>query len=209
MKKFLLAFLLIAIGFLFAETGYRYEFEVQGTVSDSMDYNATLATITSGANNIFSNAEVVLMPILKSNGSNVFQAEIIGQLPVRKQTDYIEFYGLGMVRITLIGATVQIVANDSLEVRLQEWAETYSAVLLNNGIEVFAQDNYLRFSSTIAGESYDSPVIEEVNGDLSGEITTVQALLPDIEGIDQLVYRYFKSLINITNAEVRHARDME
>ena len=107
----------------------------------------------------------------------------------------------------MINANVSIIVNDSLEVRLQEWASTYRTALLNNGIVVSALDTTLVFTSFVAGFEYGSPVITQVNGDLAGEVVTTDAVLPNPANIDLLIYKFFNNIITIKDFESHTNRD--
>ena len=202
----LLAIALFAVA-LFADSGVRYSFDIEGIDSDTLDYHALETTIFNGANNIFDDAGIRLTPVLTGGGSVPININISGVLPVRKQTDTITFTGTGRVNITLIGATVAIISNDSLEVRLQEWANTYRTILRDNGIIVEVSENHMRFSGFAAGFSYDSPVITQVNGDLAGSIVTVDAILPNSDEIDMLILKFFDGIIDLEDAETNKNRD--
>ena len=206
MKNILIITMLILSIGLFADSGYRYSVDITGTGTD-VNYSETWQTVSNAAQNIFDDAEVTIEPTYNADGSIDLKCKVSGVLPVSKQTDVLEFSGLGEVGITMLEATVPLVAQDSLGVRLQEWVNQYRAVLANNGILASANNNSITFESYIAGFSYTSPTVSNTSGDLEADVTTTAATLPDVSNMDMLIYQYFNSIINITDFETHSNRD--
>ena len=204
--KYILIAILILFGTLFAE-GYRYSVDIVGTSAEALDQDAFWTTVNNGANNVFSGAETILTQRKNADGVNRVSCNISGVLTVRKQGEILTFSGTGRVNITLVGATVGVIVGEDMATALSDWANTYREVLRNSGIVVTAGENTLTFQSYIAGFSYDAPVVTEVNGDLSAEIQSQEAILPDVEGIDMLIYDFFDGQITITDFETHSNRD--
>ena len=206
MKKIIIVlFLLLAVG-LFAESGYRYSIRIDA-VGDDSNAQELFDTINAGANSLFADANVQFIPKYETNEPNDWAFTVTGVLPVGKQSDVVSFSGTGQVDISMIDATVPLIVADSLELRLQEWVSTYKTALLAQMIAVTATDTTLVFQSIVAGYGYASPVIANVSGDLAGEVTTIDATLPDVIGIDMLIYKYFYGVANVVDVEVSHNRD--
>ena len=210
MKKICILVMVLLISTLFGASGEKYSIRIEG-IGDTINYYPIWEQVNNGVNNIMNNAEVTILPPINPNGSVDVICTIDGVIPVRAQTDRVTFTGgAGRVNITLIGATVGVIvgAEDTLSVVLSEWADTYRTVLGNNGITVRAGANTLTFQSFVAGWAYDSPTTEDINGTLSAEVQTQGALLPDVDGIDMLIYKYFSTIIQIRKCERSANRDI-
>ena len=206
MKKIILITMLLLAMTLFAESGYRYSIRIDA-IGDDSNAQELFDTINAGANHLFADANVQFIPKYETNEANDWAFTVTGILPVRKQTDTVAFSGTGQINISMIGATVPLIVVDSLETRLQEWVNIYRTALVSQMIDVTASGSTLVFSSILAGDSYDSPVIANVNGNLSGEVTTIDAILPDVIGIDMQIYKYFYGIANVVDVELSHNRD--
>ena len=211
MKKI---FILLAIALftvaLFGASGEKYSLRIEG-IGDTINYYPIWEQVNNGVSNIMSDAEVTILPPINPNGSVDVICTIDGVIPVRAQTDRVTFTGgAGRVNITLIEATVGVIvgAEDTLSVVLSEWADTYRTVLGNNGITVTSGENTLTFQSFVPGWAYDSPTTEDISGTLSAEVQTQGALLPDVDGIDMLIYKYFSNIITIRKCERSANRDI-